>query len=232
MDAIGFDELARDLEAAPGTEAAHRAFEAFSGRCGGSRWMLAEMRRGGEGRYVFDVLASSSAGAGAPLRTVGPFADDRVLARMWRARETLALSPSPVESSVSEISAALLGGADVSAVSVFPLECPDPSRRVVGASALGAAADFRTMQRGFALYAAFFARLRREAYLPMRIDLSPREIDVLQRCAHGMRASAIATALEVSAHTVREHTDRARVKLDARNLSHAVALAMRAGLIR
>lgn len=232
MDSTGLDELARLLDAATDRDWAHRAFGSFAEASGATRWALAEMRRGGEGGYVFDVLASSAAAGDAPIGTVGPCTEDRVLARTWRARDVIEVRPSSAGASVAAGLEALLGDVADAAIAVLPIDSPDPSRRVLGVAAAGEGVDIRVLRRGFALYGAFFARLRREANLPMRVDLSRREIDVLQRCAHGMKTDAIATELEVSAHTVREHIDRARLKLGARNLSHAVALAMRAGLIR
>lgn len=231
MDSTELDELARLLDAATDRDWAHRAFGSFAEASGATRWALAEMRRGGEGGYVFDVLASSPAAGDAPIRTVGPCAEDRGLARTWRARQAFELRTSSAGASVAAGLEALLGDVADAAVAVLPIDSPDPSRRVLGVAAAGEGADIRVLRRGFALYGAFFARLRREANLPTRVDLSRREIDVLQRCAHGMRTDAIASELEVSAHTVREHIDRAKQKLGARNLSHAVALAMRAGLI-
>ncbi|ACS43611.1 Hypothetical protein MexAM1_META2p0768 (plasmid) [Methylorubrum extorquens AM1] len=232
MDSTGLDDLARQLDAAADRDRAHRAFGSLAEVSGAARWALAEMRRGGEGGFVFDVLASSSAGGDAPIRTVGPCAEDRVLARTWRARDAIELRPSSAGASIAAGLEALLGAVADAAIAVLPIDSPDPSRRVLGVAAAGEGADIRVLRRGFALYGAFFARLRKEANLPTRVDLSRREIEVLQRCAHGLKTDAIAAELEVSAHTVREHIDRARLKLDARNLSHAVALAMRAGLIR
>lgn len=88
------------------------------------------------------------------------------------------------------------------------------------------------MTDGLRLYGAFFARRKQEANLPRRLDLSRREVAVLQNCAMGMKSDAIAEAEGISPHTVKDYLERVRIKLEARTIAHAVALAMRAKLIR
>lgn len=59
--------------------------------------------------------------------------------------------------------------------------------------------------------------------------LRNREREVLSMLARGYSRSEIADALEVSVHTVRDHMDRARQKMEARTIIETVARAVAAG---
>lgn len=61
--------------------------------------------------------------------------------------------------------------------------------------------------------------------------LSSRETEVLTLIAEGMSLSDIAQRLTISLATVRTHATNIYRKLGARNRSHAIALALRRGLI-
>jgi DNA-binding CsgD family transcriptional regulator len=63
------------------------------------------------------------------------------------------------------------------------------------------------------------------------IQLSRREREVLTLVAAGANTLEIATELVISPATVRTHLENAFRKLGARNRPHAIALAMRLGLI-
>src|SRR5581483_2373008 len=62
-------------------------------------------------------------------------------------------------------------------------------------------------------------------------SLSSREREVLTLVAEGHSLSGIAERLTISLATVRTHVVNAYRKLGARNRSHAIALALRDGLI-
>jgi two-component system NarL family response regulator len=62
--------------------------------------------------------------------------------------------------------------------------------------------------------------------------LSPRERDVLRLVSQGLTNREIAAELDISWGMVRQHMIRVRVKLGARNTTHAVVIALRAGVIR
>ncbi|MBT9386653.1 LuxR family transcriptional regulator [Pseudooceanicola sp. CBS1P-1] len=62
-------------------------------------------------------------------------------------------------------------------------------------------------------------------------DLSLRERDVLGLTADGMQVQQIADNLGIADRTVAHHLGQARQKLFARTTSHAIAIALRAGLI-
>ncbi|HXV94374.1 MAG TPA: response regulator transcription factor [Pseudonocardia sp.] len=62
-------------------------------------------------------------------------------------------------------------------------------------------------------------------------ELSPREVEVLQLVAEGLSNAAVAERLGLSALTVKRHMARIIAKLDARDRTHVVLLALRAGVI-
>ena len=61
--------------------------------------------------------------------------------------------------------------------------------------------------------------------------LTPRERDCLAFVADGLRTAELAHRLEVSEATVEFHLANARRKLGARTRDHAVALAIRSGML-
>lgn len=61
--------------------------------------------------------------------------------------------------------------------------------------------------------------------------LSRRERDVLEMTAKGVSAKRVGPCLGISPHTVIAHKESARGKLGALNITHAVALAIKLGLI-
>jgi DNA-binding NarL/FixJ family response regulator len=64
-----------------------------------------------------------------------------------------------------------------------------------------------------------------------RPALTRRQRQTLQLLAHGHSTARAARALDLSGETVRTHTKAILARLGARDRAHAVALAMRAGLI-
>ncbi|QEN86969.1 LuxR family transcriptional regulator [Labrys sp. KNU-23] len=70
------------------------------------------------------------------------------------------------------------------------------------------------------------AILRTEAVEEEEVHLSPREIECLKWVARGKTVSETATILSLSDRTVRFYLDLARAKLNATNVTHAVAKAM------
>ena len=61
--------------------------------------------------------------------------------------------------------------------------------------------------------------------------LTARESEVLAKLAEGLGNKAIADQLHISAHTAKFHVAQIIAKLDATSRAHAVAKALRAGLI-
>lgn len=61
--------------------------------------------------------------------------------------------------------------------------------------------------------------------------LSPREIQVLQLVADGLRSKEIAKRLTIAEETVRTHVTNILARLGARNRAHAVALGYRCSLL-
>lgn len=64
-----------------------------------------------------------------------------------------------------------------------------------------------------------------------RTELTPREIEVLQLAANGYSAKDIGAALHLSAETIKTHLRHIYLVLSARNRTHAVAIALREGMI-
>jgi len=62
--------------------------------------------------------------------------------------------------------------------------------------------------------------------------LTPREIDCIRLIAQGMSDIRAGERLGIRASTVHEHTERAKMKLQARNRAELVALALAYGIIR
>jgi DNA-binding NarL/FixJ family response regulator len=63
------------------------------------------------------------------------------------------------------------------------------------------------------------------------LDLTKRELEVLQRIADGEPNREIAQQLHVSEETVKSHMRNIFARLQARSRAHAVAIALRHGLI-
>jgi DNA-binding NarL/FixJ family response regulator len=63
------------------------------------------------------------------------------------------------------------------------------------------------------------------------IDLTPRELQVLDLVAEGLPNKAIAGRLDISEHTVKFHINAILNKLGAQSRTEAVTLATRMGLI-
>lgn len=62
--------------------------------------------------------------------------------------------------------------------------------------------------------------------------VSPAELRVVECLSHGLTTDMAAEVLGISHHTVRSHLSVVRAKLAAKNQAHAVAIALRQGLIR
>lgn len=65
-----------------------------------------------------------------------------------------------------------------------------------------------------------------------RIDLSPREREVLQLVADGLSTESVAESLFISVKTVKNHLASIYEKLDARDRTQAVLSGLRAGILR
>jgi DNA-binding NarL/FixJ family response regulator len=64
-----------------------------------------------------------------------------------------------------------------------------------------------------------------------RLELTPRETEVLQLIADGLLTKQIAQRLHVSQETIKSHIVNIVFKLDATNRTHAATIGVRAGLI-
>jgi DNA-binding CsgD family transcriptional regulator len=61
--------------------------------------------------------------------------------------------------------------------------------------------------------------------------VTAREITVLTALSYGMTVEGAGELIGISPHTVQAHYQKAKRKLRAKNRTHAVALALRQGLI-
>jgi DNA-binding NarL/FixJ family response regulator len=64
-----------------------------------------------------------------------------------------------------------------------------------------------------------------------RLTLTERETEVLQLIADGLINKQIAQNLSLSNETIKAYIDNIRLKLDAKNRTHAATLGLRHGLI-
>jgi two-component system response regulator DesR len=104
------------------------------------------------------------------------------------------------------------------------------------AVALGAVAALsKNMTRGALLMAmkrvADGARVFPKASTSSDVKLSKRELDVLQRLASGLSNPETAATLNLSRHTVKQHTSAVYRKLGVRNRAEAASRAQALGLI-
>lgn len=72
----------------------------------------------------------------------------------------------------------------------------------------------------------YYADLRKTAYL------TDRQIDCLSWLARGKTMAETATILDISVHTIREHLRDITDRLNAANMTHAVAIACQLGIVK
>lgn len=84
----------------------------------------------------------------------------------------------------------------------------------------------------YAADALRFERVGERRSVPPGFDaLTPRERQVLVEMSHGLGNREIGGVLGISAHTAKFHVAQIIAKLDAQSRAHAVAKALRAGLV-
>ena len=77
-------------------------------------------------------------------------------------------------------------------------------------------------------------RLLREVFVGrkgLRLNPTPAELGCLRAASVGLDSNESGVVLGIGHETVKSHLANARLKLRAKNTCHAVALAIRAGLI-
>ena len=72
---------------------------------------------------------------------------------------------------------------------------------------------------------------KRETSAGEPVALSDRELEVLTLVAEGATNNEIAIRLHLSVRTITYHVEAIFAKLDARSRTHAVALALRQGIL-
>ena len=91
-------------------------------------------------------------------------------------------------------------------------------------------AGIRAVARGEEYFSAGLAAKLDERRA--RDGLSPRELDVLKHLAAGLSNKEICTALDMAASTVKHHLERIFTKLDAKDRTQAVTIAVQRGILR
>ncbi len=84
---------------------------------------------------------------------------------------------------------------------------------------------------GMYFHAHVEAALKLSVSLGPSSPLSQREVECLAWSSRGRTMDQIGQILSVKTRTVAFHLDSSRAKLDAENITHAVALALKRGLI-
>jgi len=113
--------------------------------------------------------------------------------------------------------------------SVLP---PDASPEAIAAAAAAARAGLVATPPRFAAEALRFERVGERRAVPAGVGaLTPREREVLVAMSHGLGNREIGGALGISAHTAKFHVAQIIAKLQAQSRGHAVAKALRAGLV-
>jgi len=166
-------------------------------------------------------LARGAAASAAPLwwraeSAAAPFLDAE--ARQW-ARE--------VESPLAETALADQPGI------LFPVAQENGRAGVVAFYGAALALDTDALCEAHAACFALFVEVARQRPLASAIlpSMSKREIECLRLTAQGLTSEEIATELNLSVHTANQYLTSSAHKLNAVNRIHAVAKALRGGLI-
>ena len=194
--------------------------------CFDSDYPLASARMRGVIAQMGDTLAQHAAGSTVPLWWATSEDQAEMFSRLgWTvkvdvARANIAISPGPNS------------GTSGSGVAFPVFSDRGPSGLVVfSGPAISLEADglFETHARCFALFEAVtrIAAAEKDA----APTVSKREIECLRLAADGHTSEAIATLLGLSVHTANQYLTNTSQKLNAVNRMHAIAKALRLGLI-
>ena len=108
----------------------------------------------------------------------------------------------------------------------------DASIAAIAGAAHAALAGLVATPAAFAADALRYERVGERRSVPPGFDaLTPRERQVLVEMSHGLGNREIGGALGISAHTAKFHVAQIIAKLDAQSRAHAVAKALRAGMV-
>ena len=108
----------------------------------------------------------------------------------------------------------------------------DASSAQIAAAAEAARTGLVATPPAYAADALRYERVGERRSVPPGFDaLTPRERQVLVEMSHGLGNREIGGVLGISAHTAKFHVAQIIAKLDAQSRAHAVAKALRAGLV-
>jgi len=146
-------------------------------------------------------------------------------------RAAAGTAPVPVVLVLDDVSGTdVLMIAETRAVAVIPRAAATGDR--VLRSVLAAAGGGSVMPPGMVTQLLdHVRRLQQELLSPGAGRLTPREVDVLRLMADGMDTAEIATRLSYSERTVKKVFYSRTTRLNLRNRPHAVAYALRQGMI-
>lgn len=71
-----------------------------------------------------------------------------------------------------------------------------------------------------------------QVVVPAQVELTPRQLEVLQLLAQGKTNQEIAQLLHITLYTARHHVSEILARLQASNRAEAVAIALRYGLVK
>lgn len=179
------------------------------------------MRRYVEQRYTRDdIVVSHALGSVKPARWGGPGVLPNTTAKQRAILDEAA-------------EAGLRSGA------VIPVHGPGPAKSVLAVASRLCDQEFASLfalqEHRLQLIAAYAIECASNlgiGKLATSFALSPREVEILTRTALGDSANDIADLLSISQHTVVQHLENCRRKLDARNKTHAAAIAIAYGIVR
>jgi DNA-binding NarL/FixJ family response regulator len=182
-------------------------------------------------RPEFDVLAAEHrAEADVAVVAAERLAAD-VVAALRRAAVELG---TPVVLVVNEITQAeLLTAVECHVVAVVP-RVAATGERLVRAVETAAAGGGVLPPQLLGELLRHVEQLQRDVLMPQGVNaagLTGREVDVLRLIADGMDTEEVAKTLSYSERTVKHVISGVTTRLNLRNRSHAVAYAMRAGMI-
>lgn len=197
--------------------------------------VLAGLRAGLAQQGGFDIVLAAASLAQARQER---FAQARVAVIDLAAPDDAAAEAEPFDLDADAGPALLLLAPDPSpalddwladGLSVLPRHAPIGQ---IAAAARAAAAGLVATSRPLAAEALRIAGAGPASRLAGELEpLTPREQEVLAQMSLGLGNREIAQALHISPHTAKFHVAQIIAKLDASSRAHAVAKALRAGLV-
>jgi two-component system NarL family response regulator len=189
-------------------------------------------------RMGLDALISSEPG----FEVVGHAADGCEAVALYRQlRPDILLMDLLMPRKTGTVAAAEIRG-EFPTARILILSTSDGDDDVYRALQAGVSGYILKSSPGEQLLPALHAIMRGERWIPpevarslanrsLREELSPREVQVLEELAAGGSNKEIASALNITEHTVKAHLKSILAKLPARDRTEAVTVALQRGII-